>query len=185
MFESVKKFSVKTIEVAGLGAALQALRLPFKGEPCSPMDINISCEGNEFTLTESVSPGSNDIRLLSSLVKNGDDHSKVLRGVVVYADIYAPRYLWQEFATYRVGTEVLSSESTMHVECKGLSEDDLVALKESLEEGLMQRRIVMFSYQTLRRIYFQRRNHRLPQWRAFCAWIATLPFAKEFITIEK
>lgn len=38
------------------------------------------------------------------------------------------------------------------------------------------------NYRCLRNIYIQRRNHRLPEWRAFCKWIETLPYAKEFLT---
>jgi len=38
------------------------------------------------------------------------------------------------------------------------------------------------NYRSLRNIYIQRKNHRLPEWRAFCKWIETLPFAKEFLT---
>ena len=37
------------------------------------------------------------------------------------------------------------------------------------------------NYRQLKTIYFQRRDHRLPEWRAFCKWIETLPYA-EFIT---
>ena len=37
------------------------------------------------------------------------------------------------------------------------------------------------NYRQLKTIYFQRRNHRLPEWRAFCEWIETLP-RSEFIT---
>ena len=37
------------------------------------------------------------------------------------------------------------------------------------------------NYRQLKTIYAQRKNHRLPEWRAFCAWIETLPNA-EFIT---
>ena len=37
------------------------------------------------------------------------------------------------------------------------------------------------NYRCLRNIYIQRRNHRLPEWRAFCEWIASLPYAKEFL----
>jgi len=37
------------------------------------------------------------------------------------------------------------------------------------------------NYRQLKTIYIQRRTHRLPEWRAFCAWIETLPYA-EFIT---
>lgn len=37
------------------------------------------------------------------------------------------------------------------------------------------------NYRQLKTIYQQRRTHRLPEWRAFCEWIATLPHS-EFIT---
>ncbi|NCB32430.1 MAG: hypothetical protein EOM64_00875 [Erysipelotrichia bacterium] len=37
------------------------------------------------------------------------------------------------------------------------------------------------NYRQLKTIYQQRRAHRLPEWRAFCEWITTLPHA-EFIT---
>ena len=37
------------------------------------------------------------------------------------------------------------------------------------------------NYRQLKTIYFQRRTHRLPEWRAFCKWIETLP-RSEFIT---
>lgn len=37
------------------------------------------------------------------------------------------------------------------------------------------------NYRQLKTIYFQRRNHKLPEWRAFCRWIETLPEA-ELIT---
>lgn len=192
--KSVEEFSVRTLELGGLGVALQALRLPF-GKECRS---HINFAGASFSPVmeglgeffdgrkqESlVLMSDKDRTLLSTLVKRGDEHAKVLRGVMVWFEINAPRYFWQEMDRYRVGCECLSSESTMHIQGKGLSEDDLVDMKEHLEEGTMQKRVWMFSYQTLRRIYFQRRNHRLPQWRMFCEWIKTLPFANEFITIE-
>lgn len=37
------------------------------------------------------------------------------------------------------------------------------------------------NYRCLRNIYKQRHNHRLPEWREFCEWIMTLPYAKEFL----
>ena len=103
----------------------------------------------------------------------------------VYAEIDAPRYWWQEMDTYRIGTDRLSSESTMHIQGRGMSEDELVRMKEELKEGTMQKRVQVFSYQCLRRIYFQRKDHRLPHWREFCQWIESLPLAKELITIER
>lgn len=38
------------------------------------------------------------------------------------------------------------------------------------------------NYRCLRNIYIQRRNHRLPEWKAFCKWIETLPYAEQFLT---
>jgi hypothetical protein len=33
------------------------------------------------------------------------------------------------------------------------------------------------NYRQLKTIYHQRKNHRLPEWREFCKWIETLPYA--------
>lgn len=35
------------------------------------------------------------------------------------------------------------------------------------------------NYQQLKTIYYQRKNHRLPEWRTFCEWIETLPYFKK------
>lgn len=35
------------------------------------------------------------------------------------------------------------------------------------------------NYRQLKTIYHQRKTHRLPEWREFCAWIETLPRFKE------
>ena len=35
------------------------------------------------------------------------------------------------------------------------------------------------NYRQLKTIYYQRRQHKLPDWREFCAWIETLPMFKE------
>lgn len=35
------------------------------------------------------------------------------------------------------------------------------------------------NYRQLKTIYHQRKNHRLPEWREFCAWVETLPMFKE------
>ena len=37
------------------------------------------------------------------------------------------------------------------------------------------------NYRCLRNIYKQRKNHRLPEWKAFCSWIETLPYAQELL----
>lgn len=179
-----KYIDIRTIEIAGFNAAFQALRLPFGKECRSITYENTQHAGEEIRTMTSVFIDPKDLHLMSVLTKRGDEHAKVVRGIMVYAEINAPRYWWQEMDTYRIGTDRLSSESTMHIQGRGMSEAELVKMKEELREGTMQKRVQVFSYQTLRRIYYQRRGHRLPHWREFCQWIESLPLAKELITIE-
>lgn len=62
----------------------------------------------------------------------------------------------------------------------------LVCAKSILPCSYLQRRMVSSNYQELRNMYFQRKNHRLALWRAnFCDWVATLPYSKELIMLEK
>ena len=37
------------------------------------------------------------------------------------------------------------------------------------------------NYQQLKTIYYQRRYHKLPEWREFCSWIETLPVFKDIV----
>lgn len=47
--------------------------------------------------------------------------------------------------------------------------------------GMMLTARMTTNYLQLKTIYHQRKNHRLPEWRELCAWIETLPRAKELI----
>lgn len=40
------------------------------------------------------------------------------------------------------------------------------------------------NYRCLKNIYNQRKDHRLPEWREFCSWIETLPYAHELIVCD-
>ena len=51
--------------------------------------------------------------------------------------------------------------------------------------GFMLTARLTTNYRCLKNIWRQRRNHRLPEWRAFCTWIETLPYAKELICYEE
>lgn len=183
-----QRFKIETLEIAGFASALKALRLPFGLECRSEVDStwseNYSCDEPIVGTLTKVRVYDKDLALLQALVKRGDEDAKVIRGIVVYAQIDAPIWLYRELETYRVGRERLASESTMHIDCKGLGGEELEKAKDNIPMGHIQRTIDMYSYQTLRRIYFQRRNHRLPIWREFCQWIESLPFAEQLITIE-
>ena len=175
---------INTIEIAGLGSVLQALRLPFGKECRSHSEFSIEVNEKDRFITHSFTYiNEKDLHLMSTLIKRGDEHAKAIRGMIVYAEIEAPIWFYRELETYKIGRERLSCESTMHIECKGLSGEELEKAKDEIPMGHIQKTTDWFSYQTLRRIWKQRHNHRLPMWHDFCKWIESLPFADELILI--
>lgn len=50
-----------------------------------------------------------------------------------------------------------------------------------LPSSYNQKRTITLSYEVLNNIYGDRKNHKLDEWREFCKWIETLPYAKELI----
>lgn len=122
--------------------------------------------------------------------RKGGSHAKWLESVCVWLDIVAPRYWWQEFDTYRVGT-TKQSESTMHTIKKRLlvqedfeyrlpteylaflnealqsDRENIENIKNLLPEGFLQRRVVTTNYKVLAHIIGQRFDHKLFPWREF------------------
>lgn len=115
---------IETLEFAGLGACLKALRLPFGKEVRSDINHkvdsyiavdNITKEETKYiTFGGHVNIHSKDLSLLQTLIKRGDEHAKVVRGIIVWSRTTATRKWWSESDTYRNGRERLSSGSTMH-----------------------------------------------------------------------
>lgn len=114
---------IKETDVFGWEAAIRGMR-----NPMNSWNKSDSVFGGKFSygLLEnvSVSIGENDLQLMRSLSKAGNDHGKFLRMINVTADITAPLYWWKEFDTYKVGT-VANSCSTMHkIHAKEFTLDD-------------------------------------------------------------
>lgn len=172
---------IETIELAGFAGALKALRLPFGKEERSQTANYVFNKSWFIRYGASVNIDEKDLSLMGALIKRGDEHAKVMRGIIVWAKITAPIYWFSEEETYRAGHERLCSESTMHIDCRGLSGKELQKAKADIPMGKELTKVDFFSYQCLRNIYKQRKNHRLQEWHQFCDWIKTLPFAEELI----
>lgn len=181
-----KDFNIESLEIVGIRSALEALRLPF-GKECRSEAVNEYVgwvnepEIINFNSSSHINIHPKDMLLMSTLVKRGDEHAKVVRGIIAYAKITAPVYWWSEMETYRAGHERLSSESTMHIDARGLSGSKLVEVKKNIPMGKMLTKVDFFSYQCLRNIVKQRHDHRLPEWHLFVDWVRALPFADELI----
>ena len=123
---------LENVDVYGWEAAIRGMRNPMNswdksdsGKGCTRKnwggEVTSTCEYCEYIRGDKISQchsnkfiiGQNDIKLMKSLSKAGNDHAKFLRMINVTVDITAPLYWWKEFDTYKVGT-VANSCSTMH-----------------------------------------------------------------------
>ncbi|MBS5799404.1 MAG: hypothetical protein KID02_06535 [Clostridiales bacterium] len=50
-----------------------------------------------------------------------------------------------------------------------------------LPSSYNQMRTCTMTYENLRNMYHARKNHKLEEWRTFCKWVETLPYAAEFL----
>ena len=182
---------IEILEIAGLYPALAALHLPMNRERKAKRigtilhhSLEEPVEGGEiYQSSERIWVPNRDVELMKKLVLAGDEHAKVLRGIVVWYEITAPIYWWYDLETYRMGHERLCSESTMHGECKNLYGEELQRVKGEIPLSHMHKKVDYFSYQCLRTTYRQRKNHRLPEFKEFCQAIEKLPFADNLITV--
>jgi hypothetical protein len=161
------------------------------------------------TNTEPKELNENDIARAVKLANaKGGGHNQFLSGILVAFDLTCSNKMWVELERYRFITFV-SSQSTMHriakfdleksyneyvdpriiVVMQNLKEtyelnpipDNYLRLLYSNPAGFELTARLTTNYRCLRNVYQQRKNHRLPEWREFCKWIETLPYAKELI----
>ena len=145
---------------------------------------------------------------------DGSGHRNFLSGILVSFNVTATNVWWMQFERYHFA-QIVSSMSKMHRLKQILDKQSEMAFHEdtNLEEivvtlrnildkvnygeepeteliyscpmGLELTARVTTNYLQLRTIYVQRRSHKLQEWRDFCAWIASLPYARELITLER
>lgn len=157
-----KPLEIQTLDVTGFLPALYAVRLPMKGRKAKNTTKD----------------------LISKLVKAGDEHGKVARGIVVWVRLQFGIGWMVEWDTYRIGKEVLSTSSTMHGELRNLTGEELAEEKQKNLPNVYYEQVCMLSYQCLRNIYKQRRKHRHPDWQIFCDWVESLPEFENYIYPE-
>ena len=138
----------------------------------------------------------------------GSGHDNWLNGVVVQFDLTFTVKAWTEAERYHF-LDFVSSQSTMHRIARFDLDNqydphtdprvveimkELVAKYNETQDPEDYLRLLMTNpcgfkltagmttnYRQLKTIYAQRRTHRLPEWRQFCAWVETLPYAAELI----
>ena len=189
--DNIKVFNV---DVYGIREALIRAGYPMKDV------VNENMDADPRAIVDMLRLGN---ALGGSPIGHGDD--KFLRQIMVSFDVLAPRYWWAQFDTYGVFT-TKNSQSTMHkgktldydmmanshvdpfilARFKEIvkryqenpSERTLLDVKSNMPEGIRLAAGITTNYAQLKTIYYQRKNHRLPEWREFCEFIKNLPYSK-------
>lgn len=136
----------------------------------------------------------------------GTGHDQFLTGIIVQFDLTFSIKAWVEAERYHF-FDFVSSQSTMHritqldpnEQCNSYVVPDIIRILERLIErynhdktpenyldvlynvpvGYELTARMTTNYRQLKTIYYQRRNHRLPEWKKFCRWVESLPHFRE------
>lgn len=161
-----------------------------------PMSVDVDKLNSELT---------KGIKALSNS-KKGEGHDQWLTGVIVQFDLTYTIKAWTEAERYN-WLNFISSQSTMHriskfdiekqvihyvtqntinevnrlknVYNENPTDENYLVLLYNVPVGFKLTAGMTTNYRQLKTIYSQRKTHRLPEWREFCAWIETLPMFKE------
>ncbi len=105
--------------------------------------------------------------------------------------ITAKEFTLKDFSTDHMKEESLATLQTTintlnHFRLRYLNtkdKEDWWQLIQLLPTSYNQKRTLSLNYAVLLNIYHQRHNHKLDEWREFCNWVASLPYA-ELITTK-
>lgn len=179
-------------------------------EEYDPEVIQTQVDGLKYMegLDESLSdlqPFRRGVRLGNTPMGSG--HGSFLKGIVVNLDLTLTNKAWIEFQRYHFA-DIITGMSTMHriarfdldksfnefvspqiiAELQKIQQnyqenptkENYLKLLYSTPSGLELTNRITTNYLQLRTMYYQRRNHRLPEWREFCEWmVENLPYFKE------
>lgn len=136
----------------------------------------------------------------------GQGHDNFLQGIRVAFDLTFSNKAWTELQRYHF-IDFVSCQSTMHriakfdldkqynkyvddriikimnelkdTYNKTQDKEDYLKLLYSNPSGFELTARLTTNYRQLKTVYFQRKTHRLPEWREFCIWCEELPYFKE------
>lgn len=180
--------SVRNVKVYGLYESVKASKFP--------MSVDVS------ECTEQI---TDKTRALGN-AKTGSGHDQFLTGIIVQCDLTFSIKAWVEAERYHF-FDFVSSQSTMHritqldprKQCNSYVDEDIIKVLErkiekynanktpenylnvlyNVPTGFELTARMTTNYRQLKTIYYQRRTHRLPEWRLFCRWVESLPHFKE------
>lgn len=101
-----------------------------------------------------------------------NDKYKYVETVNVFRDVARPL------------VDVLNEMRDSYISCddETIRRQIWYSIVQLLPSSYNQKRTIQLNYAVLRNMYHARRNHKLDEWRDFCSWVESLPYA-ELITL--
>jgi hypothetical protein len=134
--------------------------------------------------------------------EQGSGHDNFLKGIKVQFDLQAPEYFWRQFDRYHFH-DYVSSQSKMHCIVKmnitkmcnkyvdkrviDILNEKIEIYNQNPNQENFQHAIsncpmgfeltarIDSSYLQEKSIFYQRKNHKLEEWKYYCNWLKTLP----------
>lgn len=181
---------ISNVKVYNLGNAVRGSKLPMAVDKEKP--------------TENITKMSKKL----GSVATGTGHDCYLKGIIVVFDLTMSVKMSVQLQRYHF-IDFVSSQSAMHKISKFDLDEQymsyvdpvIIARVKSLQQlyndnptpenylkllysnpcGFMLTGEMTTNYLQLKTIYFQRKNHRLPEWKAFCEWCESLPYFQELV----
>jgi len=176
--------------------------------------LESAVRGSKFPMATTVEELNGEIvprtyKLATS--ERGSGHDQFMTGIIVQFDLTFTVKAWTEAERYHF-FDFISSQSTMHRIAKfnldnqyieyvdprmieimnelkdryneTKDKEDYLRLLYSNPCGFKLTAAMTTNYRQLKTIYYQRKNHRLPEWREFCEQIEQLPYFRELVLGE-
>lgn len=172
--------------------------------------LDNSVRGSKFPMITDVDKATSEVTTTTynlAQSSQGSGHDQFLTGVIVQFDLTFTVKAWTEAERYHF-LDFISSQSTMHRISKFELDDQyseytdkrIIAIMNELKDkynkthdpedylrllysnpcGFKLTAAMTTNFRQLKTIYWQRRNHRLPEWREFCKQLEEIP---EFVSI--
>lgn len=170
-----------------------------------------SIKGSKYPMSTDINKLNADLTktcIKLAQCEKGTGHDQFLTGIIVHFDLTFTIKAWTEAERYHF-LDFISSQSTMHRITKFDLDSSYISYTDKRIISIMKEKVadynenpseekyleILYSnpcgfkltakmttnYRQLKTIYTQRKTHRLPEWKEFCDWIKTLPYAKELI----
>lgn len=200
--------NINNVYVYGLEESMIASGYPMQTE--TPKNFDFVYASFDIANLEDTTHTKRSSKL--GTTKIGEGHDNFLNGIIVQFDLSFSNKAWVELQRYHF-IDFVSSSSTMHRITKFnldtvyneyvdpriveiMKEKVAVYNADSTPEnylkvlysnpaGFMLTARMTTNYRQLKTMYYQRKNHRLPEWREFCKWVEELPRFKQLCMVKE